>query len=464
MSNRPPRDSVERARRYDLKLVPADVGDVLEARLPDMRTSFGTWADYQARLTAVMAGVLSGFAVPSHRYARYYSFGFHVDSLRRKFGSALTAIAEASLAEAVWIGRGLDVVILAAIKTAVTSYETVLSYDVTDYPDWLAINTQDGRLAYSAVTEKHIWVRDQRTLAEHQIHTVTDFPNMLAWCPELDTVVGFESDYLTGFRVLADGTTVTEQAFTAGDNIYDVCVDYDPANFTPPDLGYAVFACKGAARLRIMPLNGTVVITSVVLPHPVCSVILDRANNRYIALAEGFADLYYIDRNTKAVLTKTLTHRGSDIALDAIHNEVWIANLGGTHKLQRWNMSANTCTVYTTTGEGPIFGVDYIRGDCYLWSPAAGLLEVQNRDGTPLRSSVISTDTNIGAVSPEGCFTVTGNGVSGVLTIRHCISGNTRALQMPDPCWAVAIDPKTFRTWVSSIVPGTSWHLNLVYP
>ena len=64
--------------------------------------------------------------VPSYPVRRYYSWGFQVDHIQRRFGGSLTGQAEIIIHEATWLGRGYNVIILDAIRDSVSDVHRLL--------------------------------------------------------------------------------------------------------------------------------------------------------------------------------------------------------------------------------------------------------------------------------------------------------------------------------------------------
>jgi len=103
--SQPPGDRVS---RYTTKVSGPRSAAVLTTLLPGMRLRAHDWFGHQAKLRAMLVGVLGGRAVVGKDYGRYMAFVEQLDKALRQ-GFSGTALMEIGVSTQVfWVGRGLD--------------------------------------------------------------------------------------------------------------------------------------------------------------------------------------------------------------------------------------------------------------------------------------------------------------------------------------------------------------------
>lgn len=462
---RAPRTDVQRAARYAAKVIPARVEDALDILLPDMQSGFGTWATHQAAIQSVVNGVLAGYSVPTPHYARYYAFAMQIDRARRKFGQTPAADAEIINAEQTWIGRGFNVVILDAVRSAVCAFDSYWTIVPTDYLSSLAVNPTNGQVVAAAALANSLSWFDPITHAETRIATLTNPASHLAWCPQLDMVVGVQLVGDVIFRIVRGAASPTEQPIDAADNPGETCVDYDPTKYGSTILGYAATVCTGTAKVKLIPLGGAISATTVVMPQICSHIVCDQANNAFYASAAAFAAVYRIDRTTLAVTTLAAApHVGSHLILDPSHNEFWLAGGAGVSNVMRYNIGTPAWTDYASSDANPAIAVDTIRGVCYAHSPVAGFIDVINRDGSPITTIAVAATSNAPQVDPVGCFLIYSDATTGDVIRVHLLSLLSTTYALTTPTRDIAIDTASHKTYVSRYTPAGVKYLDCILP
>jgi hypothetical protein len=477
---RPPRTDLERARDFNAKVIPSQVEAVLTTRLPGMQPAFATWASRQADLLALMAGVLSGYSVPSYQYSRYYAFGYQCDKIQRRFGAALTGTAEMLNAENVWIARGYNIVILDAIRTSVSAFGSYWSLVSNYNADMLAVNTITGHACYSGISNIGVPTHflnfiDPATRLETSIAGFADGNtpgSHIAVCPELSTAFICEASGDVVARCNELTLTVDEQALTSGDTPTYIDIDYDIVKYGGTIKGYAAVACAGHAKLYLLQLAGAIAPVAITLPHIANGVVVDKTNNCYWVTAEGFVDLYKVDRTTHAVTTITIAHACILVWLDSTNNELWLSGgsiAGGpTNFVHLRHIAAGTWTVFAAAdgvnAPQPELAIDPIRGYCYVSQigvPNILKLSRAGGAGTTLVCTAYATPMQI---DPVGCFLIWTDAANGDVTRQHLVSGYRQVYPFGSRGSHTCINPTNHTTWVGNYNPGVDKHVFALYP
>jgi hypothetical protein len=462
---RPPRTDADRARAYNAKLVPDQVESYLTARLPAMQPAFKTWAARQADLYALMAGVLAGYSVPSYQYSRYYAFGFQVDKIQRRFGSALTATSEMINVENVWIARGYNIVILDAVRTSVTTFSALWETIPIHLIGSGVCNTGNHNTYWSgADVAGYVAFLDPSTRTWR--YAVTTDPDNKVWaaCPELGRVyyVSATSDILATITDVAI-PVVTEQALTAGDRPVHIAVDYDPTKWAAPVYGQAWVPCLLHSTLYKWRLDGTVAPTAITLPAHGGYCALDTVKNKLYVISANATSIYLVDRVTNAIVTKTPPHAGSWPLLDPIHGELWF-NSQASAFVMKMDTTSYAFTSYAVGHSGGIIRIDPIRRKAYyLDTTALTITEIDGATGAT-RTIVVGAGVASFEIDPSGCFLMTADVITDTVRRIHLISLVYQDYVLDGPAQDLVSDPINHKMYCHVSDGATYSHVYCINP
>jgi streptogramin lyase len=445
---RRPRTDLERASRFATKLNPATIADTLDARLPSMQSAAADWFNRQAALYSVINGVLSGFAIPSFQYARYYAFGLQIDKQARRFGYSPAAQQAVAQIEATWISRGYDVIILDAIKSSVITWDTTWSIDPGAYPQFLSVNQTNGNLAFGEIVDKKLHILNYVTRALTSANLTTANAAISAWCAELNQVCLCETDSSDCIaRVDAATLAVTEFPLTAGDNPEDVVVDYAK--------GVAWVCCSGHGKLYGMPLVGAAAPLAITIAHVCNHIVLDITHNCVWLSGKGNSTIYAVDRDTHAVTSYAGSHTMDRLSLDETHNVLWIGSETGSAFVSKFNTGTHAFTYFTVSDNNPTVAADPLRHKCYVQQFTPGNILVI--DGSAGTTTTIATSTDMQALmlDPTGSHLIWTNQVAGTVTRVNLVSLLSQTIAIPNTYDISCYFPGHI-FFIAQYVPGVS--------
>lgn len=465
---RPPRDDVARAQRYRFKLIPSRVEDSLNAQLAGMQASFGNWASLQAQLYAIIDGVLSGYSVPSTQYVRYYAFGLQCNRIMRKFGASPTGTAEILNAENTWIGRGYDVIILDAVRDAVSAFGTMWSVIPTYVCSSPAIDNLSGVLAAGspAPGENYITLLDTTSRALQYVGLTDAGAARLRACPELSRIYA-ETDTSDILLTILEGATpvLTEQPIDAGAHVSDIAIDYDPTKWPAPVYGYAWAVAHGLTKLYKWRLDGSIAPTVITLAAIGNNVVVDTAKDVVYVSASGTPKIYVVHRGTNAIAVKTSPYNPGQMELNPITGKLWIETTAGNFVMVMDTTSFAFTSIAVAHGAAQLH-LDTIRDRVYHADITAGVIDVI--DGVTHTITTIPTSTHMGgfAVDPIACFLMWPDTDTGDVTRIHLTSGLSRTYPLGDNSFNLIIDPISHKTFVSNYIaaPGGAKHIWCINP
>jgi DNA-binding beta-propeller fold protein YncE len=430
-----------------------------------MQPAFKTWAARQAELYALMAGVLAGYSVPSYQYSRYYAFGFQVDKIQRRFGSALTATAEMINVENVWIARGYNIIILDAIRTSVTTFSALWETIPIHLLGSGVCNTHNHNTYWSgADVAGYVAFLDPSSRTWRYAVTTDTFPKAWAACPELGLAY-FCSDTSDIVGVITDATppAVTEQPLAAGDHPFLVAVDYDPTTWPSPVFGQAWVPCLLHSTLYKWRLDGTVAPVAITLPAHGGPCVLDKAKNQLYVVSSNATSIYLVDRVTNAIVSKTPPHAGSACYLDPIHGELWL-NCGASAFVMKMDTTTYAFTSYAVGHAAGILRVDPIRRKVYYLDTTA--LTITEIDGATGATRTIAVGAGVASfeIDPSGCFLMTADIITNTARRIHLISLVYQDYVLDGPADDLVSDPTNHKMYVHVSDGATYSHVYCINP
>ena len=452
----PPRDDVQRSERYTSKLIPSRVETVLNGRLTGMQSSYADWASHQEEIQARVAGVLSGFTVPSYRYSRWYAYAMAIDKVRRDFGDSPGTAAEIANITGLWIARGYDVNILDAIKISVLSADLSFDTDSGEYMQMPSVNAVTGHSAWASINVQKLWILDQIARTWRSANLTTAVAQASAWCPELGLVCLCEldtSDVVA--RVAESNLAVTEFPLSAGDHPEDLVVDYDK--------GYFWVCCSGHGKVYGVPLAGTGTPLSITVAHVMNHIVMDVTKNCLYATGKGNSTLYIIDRTTHAVTSYVAPGPISQLALDPTNGELWIAGDIGNNNVYKYNTTTHAFTTFPVSDSGAPIAVNPVLRKAYYPQSTPGNIIVI--DGATGATTTIATSVNenVPVLDVLASSLLWADNVAGTVTRVNLVSGTAHTYAL-DHAYDIGIFSVGHLSYISRYVPGVSHLVTVLQP
>lgn len=109
-------DVLRRIAKYELRLDPPRLKELLESQQDDVRHRAGAWFLRFAAIREGVLGVLRSEPVFTINYPLYYNFALQVDKVQRKFGGGDGMVEEVAVLLTKWSERGAVPAILDRIR------------------------------------------------------------------------------------------------------------------------------------------------------------------------------------------------------------------------------------------------------------------------------------------------------------------------------------------------------------